>query len=236
MRFDKISRGARTKRDRNPAAHRTARADNPSLFGASGGRNELRRVAVRRRGWRRTARPCGSHQLRTKHSQQQPNSPPNFQPYSACSPSPRSRYAAWATRPATLRSQELYPKPKHRPVSTSLRLRCRSAGASGHSEITASTLRALAEIVSKRASRVWMISYFSDRARSSFEPDGTALGPAGPHVPWTGNAHAFPLTNSAQFFVACPRWAMLTHRCGSLCTLFARTKHSTEQPSESISI
>ena len=31
--------------------------------------------------------------------------------------------------------------------------------------------------------------------------EGTALGPRGPHVPWTGNAGAFQLAASAQFLV-----------------------------------
>ena len=42
--------------------------------------------------------------------------------------------------------------------------------------------RALAEILSKRALLVWMISYSSSRARSSFAPDETALAPGRPRL------------------------------------------------------
>ncbi len=44
-------------------------------FAASGECNELRRVAVRRLGWRRTARLCEPQKLGQQHK---PNSPPKF--------------------------------------------------------------------------------------------------------------------------------------------------------------
>ena len=41
------------------------------------------------------------------------------------------------------------------------------------------------------------------KERASVLREGTALGPRGPHVPWTGNADAFPLPASTS--VLCPR-------------------------------
>ena len=41
------------------------------------------------------------------------------------------------------------------------------------------------------------------KERASVLREGTALGPRGPHVPWTGNAYAFPLAASTP--ILCPR-------------------------------
>ncbi len=66
--------------------------------------------------------------------------------------------------------------------------------------------RALAEILLEPFTMVLTISCSSSRARSSFAPDRTGLGPAGPHVPWTGNATHFHRSAQPNFrTVLCSR-------------------------------
>ena len=47
------------------------------------------------------------------------------------------------------------------------------------------------------------LNRFFRRRRASVLQEGTALGPRGPHVPWTGNAGAFQLAASTP--ILCPR-------------------------------
>ncbi len=92
------------------------------------GRNKLRRVAIRRLGWRRTARPCESQEQRL-FCQVQPCRPSGSKPAGPTATSVAG--LRWGRlRPARLyESQKHSPThgPKHCPVSASLRLRCRSA-------------------------------------------------------------------------------------------------------------
>ncbi len=92
-------------------------------FAASGECNELRRVAARRVGWQRTARLCESQKLgqmpgHQHSSTHHPNSSPKLGPARLEN---RSRFSSPKNRHV--------PKlaPTLRPVSASLRLRCRSA-------------------------------------------------------------------------------------------------------------
>ncbi len=86
-------------------------------------RNELRRVAARRVGWRRTARPKGSQEQCPKPGQQlSPIHCPNLRPM--LGPARRENRFRFS-RPKNSRSPKL--APVLRPVSASLRLRCRFA-------------------------------------------------------------------------------------------------------------
>ena len=162
------------------AALRAARAPpHHGKFAASGECNELRRVAVRRVGWRRTARLCESQKQQPIHRPRLPGSalaPPGTRLWRPRSQFKRSktagfgveagskrRYASlrcgrlrparpfgsqehsmflsgsgcalrgWAEGPARRENRNRFSRPKNehapglRPVSASLRLRCRSA-------------------------------------------------------------------------------------------------------------
>ncbi len=115
--------------------------------------------------------------------------------------------------------------PVLRPVSVSLRFRYRSATFCrrplGFHLIFANAKRA--KSLFKRAGDGVFARYFFARLgkscqntqasfddfplkawRAAVRQEGTALGPRGPHVPWTGNARAFPLAASTRFSVRAP--------------------------------
>ncbi len=63
--------------------------------------------------------------------------------------------------------------------------------------------------------------------RASVRQEGTALGPRGPHVPWTGNARAFPLAASTP--VLCSRAGEILSKrtkCILTISLFRRRRAS----------